>query len=197
MDNTVGSRQREVIIGTLLGDGFLERNGRYVRLIMDHSWKQVDYLKWKCSMLKNIKGRTVQKERFDRRFNKNYRCCVFRSQSIPELEDYYNLFYRRGRKVLPRELPKIMTPRSFAVWIMDDGYNRNDCAALRINTQSYTAQEHFIIQKTLLVFGIESSIHRQKKNFVTYIPSRSMDRLRQLIGPFIAPTMKYKICLTP
>jgi len=51
MGNIVGSQrdlisnQKEVLLGTLLGDGTLELNGECVRLRVDHSIKQRAYVK--------------------------------------------------------------------------------------------------------------------------------------------------------
>ena len=193
MDNTVGSRQGDIIIGTLLSDGFLERNGTNVRLIMDHSLKQKSYVKWKTRQLISLNGQVLDKRRFDSRTQKSYYHSLFRSHTSPFLEKYYKLFYQNGRKTIPLKLPKIITPLILAVWLMDDGYRRNDCNALRLNTQSYTAEEHSVIQQALLIMGIESKIHKQSKYLVTYIPSRSMNQLRRTVREFIIPDMEYKI----
>ncbi len=80
-----------------------------------------------------------------------------------------------------------------AVWIMDDGYRRNDCNALRLNTQGYSYADHQVIKESLKKLGIESTIHRQTKHFVTYIPSASMDLLRSTVTPYIIPSMAYKL----
>lgn len=193
MDNTVGSQQGNVIIGTLLGDGFLERNGKFVRLIIDHSFAQQPYLQWKVKYLKDFGGKIIQKRRFDSRTGKFYDHCIFRSNSLPSLEEYYRLFYKGKKKIIPPSLPKIINPQIMAVWVMDDGYRRNDCNAMRLNTQSYTILEQAIIQKALKTLGLESRIHKQRKKFVIYIPSDSMNQLRQLVSKLIVPSMKYKI----
>ena len=193
MDNTVGSQQGNIIIGTLLGDGFLERNGKYVRLIIDHSLKQQPYLEWKAKHLKDLGGRVIQKRRFDLRTIKFYDHCIFRSNSLPSLEEYFTLFYKGRKKIIPPSLSKIINPQILAVWLMDDGYRRNDCNAMRLNTQSYTIKEQAIIQKALKTLGLKSRIHKQRTKFVIYIPSGSMNQLRQLVSKLIIPTMKYKI----
>ena len=80
-----------------------------------------------------------------------------------------------------------------AIWIMDDGYRRSDCNALRLNTQGYSYNDHQVIKKSLKKLGIESTIHRQTKYFVTYIPSASMDLLRSTVTPYVIPSMTYKL----
>lgn len=76
---------------------------------------------------------------------------------------------------------------------MDDGYRRNDCNAIRLNTQSYNYHEHQVIGKSLKKLNIESTIHHQASYFVTYIPSSSMDVLRSKVLPYIVPSMEYKL----
>jgi hypothetical protein len=193
MDNTVGSRQWELIVGTLLGDGFLERDGQHVRLIVEHSEKQLPYVEWKRHELGSLRSSVRRVERFDARTQRRYRSYLLRTRTSNVLESLYELFYDRNRKRIPMTLPKILTPRMLAVWIMDDGYKRNDCNALRLNTQGYSDPEHMIIRQALLAMGIQSNIHRQKQYLVTYIPSRSMNRLRHLVREFIIPEMVYKI----
>ncbi len=193
MDNTVGSRQGEIIIGTLLGDGFLERNGKYVRLIIDHSTKQYPYLQWKYEKLKDFGGTVVYKKQFYARTGQYYHHCILRTHTSPILEQYYKLFYKGRRKCIPPRLPKIITPQILAIWFMDDGYRRNDCNAARLNTQGYSIEEHSIIRDALSALGIKSQIHKQKQYFVTYIPSNSMHQPRQHIQNLMIPEMGYKI----
>jgi len=116
-----------------------------------------------------------------------------RTRTSPSLEEYVSLFYKRKRKTVPLSLPRIINPQVLAVWIMDDGYRRNDCNALRLNTQSYSLAEQKIIKQALTALTLESNIQKHKKYFVIYIPSRSMERLRSLVAPFIIPSMDYKI----
>ena len=193
MDNTVGSQQRNIICGTLLGDGFLERNGKFVRLIIDHSNKQKEYVQWKAHKLFPLVSKISVKPRFDERTKRVYTHCVLRTHTSELLEEFVSLFYRENRKYIPMELPHIINPQMLAVWIMDDGYHRNDCNALRLNTQSYTVHEQKIVQDALQQLALDATIQKHKSQFVVYIPSRAMTRLRTLVRPFIIPRMAYKI----
>lgn len=193
MDNTVGSQQRNIICGTLLGDGFLERNGKFVRLVIDHSNKQKEYVSWKANNLLPLVSKLSIKSRFDERTKRIYTHCVLRTRTSKLLEEFVSLFYRENRKYIPRDLPQMINPQILAVWIMDDGYRRNDCNALRLNTQSYAAHEQKIIQNALKQLALETTIQKHKSQFVVYIPSRVMTRLRTLVRPFIIPEMAYKI----
>ncbi len=47
--------QKAVVIGSILGDGFLQKTGKNnARLRLEHSFKQQDYLIWKCQILNNF-----------------------------------------------------------------------------------------------------------------------------------------------
>lgn len=194
MGNTVGSQLREVIIGTLLGDGFFEQNGKNRRFVCAHSVKQELYIKWKFNQVKQVtQCSLVRKNRQDPRNGRFYPYYQLRSISSPVWDEFYTLFYKDKRRIIPQSLPKIISARMLAVWLMDDGYRRNDCNAVRLNTQCYSYDDHQIIKQSLKNLGIESTIHRQTKYFVTYIPSYSMDLLRSIVNPYIIPSMKYKI----
>lgn len=191
--NAVGSQQQDIIIGTLLGDGFLERNGRNVRLVFDHSYDQSLYVKWKGSFLSDFRFTIKQKSRFDPRTGKYQKHTILRTRTSLELEKYFKIFYRDRIKVIPENLLNLISRQSLAVWIMDDGYKRNDCNALRINSQGYTKGEHEIIISALRKFRIVAKIQRHKERFVTYIPSAYMDQLRNVVRPYIITSMEYKV----
>ena len=194
MDNTVGSPQHDIILGTLLGDGFLEKNGKNFRLVIDHSLNQISYVKWLKSQLQDFKSSVVIKKRFDSRVGKTYNHCILRTESSRLLDNYSEIVYRgKSKKMIPKNLPEIINGQILAIWIMDDGYKRNDCNALRLNTQSFSYEEHKLIQKALQSISIESTIQRHKNGFVIYIPSRSMNKIRETVNPYIIPEMKYKI----
>ena len=50
----ITSRQDAIIIGSLLGDGCLEKNGRFTRLRLEHGHIQKSYLEWKYKELKGL-----------------------------------------------------------------------------------------------------------------------------------------------
>lgn len=194
MGNTVGSQLREIIVGTLLGDGFLEQNGIHKRFVCGHSLKQEEYITWKFNLLHQItQCRLSYRDWQDPRNGKYYSSVLLRSVASPIWNEFYDLFYQKGHRVIPINLPDIISAQSLAVWLMDDGYRRNDCNAMRLNTQNYSYEDHQVIKRSLNKLGIESSIHHQKSYFVIYIPSRSMDVLRKTVRPYIIPSMAYKI----
>jgi len=209
MDNTVGSqrnltsKQKEVLIGTLLGDGMLELNGRHVRLRVDHSIKQKAYVEWKYKMFRNLTtGSGIRYlSVFDhRRKNTDYH---FRFDTISTflLTKLHKDFYVNKRKRVPKNIIKILKkPLSLAVWFMDDGYKRNDCNALRISTDSFNLKEQRLLLECLKRnFRINAKLHRKGEFWNIYIPNSNSEAKNfcRIVKPYIIPEMEYKISLTP
>lgn len=207
MGNTVGSREtlrfieHDLLIGSLLGDGCLERNGRYVRLRIAHGLKQKTYLDWKYRALRRIAcaPRFVEGA-MHKKAQRRYPRWEFSTRSIPMLEHYWQCFYARdGKRSLPTHLDRMgITPRALAVWFMDDGYKRNDCNALRINTDSFSLKDQYGLQKLLRKqFSIETKVHKKGEYWNIYIPVKEAKKFCELIRPFVIPSMRYKVSLTP
>ena len=135
-------KQQSIILGTILGDGCLERNGKFVRLRLEHGINQEAYLFWKHRALKSIVGPVMKVHSYHKvneRFYDSYRTYTFSNQAF---EKYANMFYHNKKKIIPQNIIDLFKdPLSLAVWFMDDGYKRNDCNALRLNTDSFTKDE--------------------------------------------------------
>lgn len=189
--------QEEVLLGMLLGDAHLEKNGRYVRLKVDHGPKQKVYAWWKYEVFRDL---ATQKPRLivvrDKRTGRTYEHWRFATYSIPELETYHQLFYVHGRKVVPGNVKEwLSSPLTLAVWYMDDGARRTDCGALRLHTSAYSLEEHKILRKTLMEnFNVTVSIHRVKgEQYVLYIPAEEAPGFCNLVKSFILPVFRYKL----
>lgn len=189
--------QHNVLLGTLLGDGHLERNGQFVRLKIDHSYKQHAYVLWKYQVFKNLTtSPPTTLEVSDNRTNRIYIHTRFATKSMNLFEIYFKQFYPQGKKILPQQISNILIhPLSLAVWYMDDGARRTDCRALRIHTNSFSLLENKTLQKILLArFNLRTKIHRAGSNsFILYIPSKEAQGFCSLIEPYVLPLFKGKL----
>lgn len=189
--------QQQVLIGTLLGDGHLERNGRFTRLKIDHSFKQKNYVEWKYQIFNDLTSSPPTKiEVFDTRTNRVYRHSRFATRSLPVFEKYHRNFYPEGRKILPKQIDQLLiTPLSLAVWYMDDGARRTDCRALRIHTNSFSLSEQKKLQAVLLQqFEVRTTVHRAgSSSYILYIPNQEAQSFCNLIEPHILPLFKGKL----
>lgn len=196
----ITTRQDAIIIGTLLGDGCLEKNGKGTRLRLEHSHTQKSYLVWKYEELKGLVTGSIMKVRGYHKVNKmfydSFRMYTF---SNPVFDRYRNMFYLNNKKIISLDIASLLThPLSLAVWFMDDGYKRNDCNAFRLGTDSFTKDEQYLLQSVLKSnFGIETTVHKKGKYWNLYIPERESKKFIALVEPYIIPSLAYKITLTP
>ncbi|MBI1957404.1 MAG: hypothetical protein HYS44_03025 [Candidatus Niyogibacteria bacterium] len=196
----ITQRQHEIIVGTLLGDGCLERIGRFIRLKIGHGISQKQYFWWKYYALRSLTSKT-SKPRMIRQFHrvtkKYYESLHFATKSIPELEKYWVQFYSDGKKIINSDMQEL-TPLSTAVWYMDDGYKRNDCNAFRLSTDAFSVNNQKRLQHLLTKnFGVASTLHKKGFYWNIYIPNKQSQRFLEVIKPYIHKSLKYKIALAP
>lgn len=121
----------DIIIGTLLGDASIPKLGKRCKsyhITWTHCMEQEKYCLWK----KDVSGLDMgeqYRERYDKRTDKTYYSLDVYSRGV-NLEYYRNMFYKNGVKIISKEILNKLTPKSIAVWFMDDGnlyYNGNNC----------------------------------------------------------------------
>jgi hypothetical protein len=150
----ISSLENAVILGTILGDGHLQRSlskSGKSRLRIGHSFKQKAYVDWKRSALGRLCETTQPPKKVEQRGYEQY---LFYTQYRDDLTYYHKIFYTReeskSRKIVPENIEKILTdPISLVVWYLDDGTLRNDCDACRLATQSLTLEEVNLLRKCL------------------------------------------------
>ncbi|HCM38314.1 TPA: hypothetical protein DIS61_06705 [Patescibacteria group bacterium] len=200
MGNTVGSRgvltskQKEIIIGTLLGDGHLEKNGKHTRLRVDHYNKHKKYVFWLAKELIpfSLKPRAINET--DKRSGKVYSRWHISTKSLQLFDEFRALFYRGRIKIVPRNLEALITPLSLAIWYMDDGFRRKDSKGFYLCTSSYTQEEHKVLQEVLFKrFMILTKVHHQREYLRMFIPSASANTFNGLIKPYVLPDLNYKL----
>jgi len=183
---TITHRQLEILVGTLLGDGYIHPRGQ---IQIAQSSKQAPYLMWKYDELRGLSyGLPTTIERYDKRFEKSY------SQTRFWLRQYFRswrkAFYPKGKKVFPSSFAKYISPLSLAVWYMDDG-NYSEGRNVKIATEGFDSGSRKDLKSLLLrQFSIESTLH---KNGKLRIANKSLKRFFDLLSPHIHSSMKYKV----
>ncbi|MBI5765884.1 hypothetical protein HZA71_01505, partial [Candidatus Falkowbacteria bacterium] len=108
---------------------------------------------------------------------------------------YGQQFYTQGRKIVPKLIYRWLTPLTFAIWFMDDGSIKSkECQGKLLNTQSFDALSLKRLQQAIKNrYNIETRIRKQKEGKQLYIPANEVGKLRDTIGQYILPSMKYKL----
>lgn len=156
----LSAMQKDLIIGSMLGDGHIDKREDQPMFIVSHAENQKDYLYYKYNVLKdmcNIKPAFIKAKYYNFGSDKLYKC---QPQYRICTRIYDCLKEYRGRSYT--ELLRLMNEYSLAIWVLDDGHRDGKwelCVA------EYTKDD------------IEFAINRLKEeyNLIAY-PNNSDDR---------------------
>lgn len=119
----LSGEEREVILGSLLGDGSLKihKGYRNARFSFRHSVVQEAYFLWKVNKLQSLtSSKSVFYQENDGGYGKNQKV-RFQSCALPSLTDMYLLTHKGGKFRIRRKWLDQMTALSLAIWWCDDG----------------------------------------------------------------------------
>lgn len=184
MKEKLTNTQRELLIGSLLGDGHLRPHRGRVVFEFLQSAKRKFYVQWKHEILGDLACPQIYHNVGEREYYK------LATKTHPELEELYNLFYHGGKKSVPESISKILTPFAIAVWYMDDGSISKDAAYF--NTQGFTAEEQLLLIKAFRRFYIITNVNRDGEYSRLRLLKRSNKRFWELVGPHILKEFAYK-----
>jgi hypothetical protein len=199
---------RDIILGSLLGDGSLAINPKYKspRFSFRHSIKQKEYFFWKVEMLKEICGESCywlqgSEKKPDGWGTAKYR---FQSKALSSLTEIYNLTHKRvsGTKVrVTRKWLNQLSPLSLAIWWQDDGSLVSDSRQGVICTDGFSLEEveiiHQYFKKVLNIETKIGQISNQKKYRIWIRSSEELKKFLRIIIPHVfTKSMLYKILLT-
>lgn len=195
MDNTVGSLtqiQKSVIIGSILGDGYLRRmkNRKDAYLEINHSYKAKEYVDWKYSILEAICVSPPVK----RMSGKDRLAYWFYTKQHPDLTQLWMKFYSQGKKIIPSII--VLNPLILAIWFMDDG-SKSRKFDVYLNTQQFTLKDQRKLLQALRRIHIHARLNKDKQYFRIRILKESVERFNSMINPYIIPSMKYKLSYDP
>lgn len=188
-------RQKDVIVGTLLGDGYLEVQGISARLQLKQSEEKKEYVFWLYDELRNL----CKSEPKQRKDNQQW---YVSTRYLPVLFRLRQKFYRDGLKIVPDDIHRLLkNSLSLAVWFMDDGtldWRVKDHYAFLLTTNCFTHEDNQSLLNVLKTnFNIEAAIHlafsRRKRYPRIYIGAKGRDRFYTTIQPFILPCFNYKL----
>lgn len=185
-----------VMVGILLGDGCVDKEGR---LCLAHSIQQKDYLLYKMDRLKYFfhfsysERLTGEEHRFMQ--------SLARTRVTPYLKMMRKIWYKPNKQLTKKIVYKI-NEEGLCYWYLDDGslvfQRKNGKIESRkgyLNTQSFTYEENVLLQEMLLTkFNIQTKIHKDKKYYRLYLNSTELQKLIDIIFPYCPSSMYYKIC---
>ncbi len=184
--------QREMLVGLILGDAHLETQskGRTYRVKFEYSSNQREYAnhlyesfgEWIC---------TPPQVKLDATHNNVW----FQTVSHTAFRFYAHQFYDERKKCVPALIHRFLTARGVAYWFMDDGSIKSrESKAVIFNTQGFGQNDVKRLVKCLQkTFNLEAAPRKQEEGLQIYVSGNSFERFREIVSPYILPSMRYKI----
>ena len=200
-----GSHGQDVIWGSLIADGYSNPRGC---VTLDHSVSSAPYVYWKWQCLAADEMITLKSTprlctRLDRRSGTWTYSLRFNSLTLFYSERQLLYVPRAGKKGKSvKSFPTLKksasrwTPAALAVWYMDDGgRGGNSKRGCVIDVSCYAPHGLKRIKLTLRkIYQIETSFQRGSgKTVKLFILEKSAVRFRDLVAPYIIPSMWYKV----
>lgn len=189
----VSPRQHQILIGSLLGDGWMdETSPQSARFQESHSRDQQPYSDWKADQLEPFISSRFNREKRDPHTGKVYLGRSFATVSCHQLRPYFDLYYPAPDRVrvFPKNLPDIITPLALAVWYMDDGsvtVRGEPRIAFGLDSKSL----HRAL-RALRKLGLKPKRYGEGGNQVIHFPKQAM-AFKALVEPHIPECMAYKL----
>lgn len=183
-------RQNDILIGCVLGDAYIDKRGK---IQVEHSNHQKEYVQWKYDELETISyGSPAYVVRADQRYNRKYSSYRFWTRQF--FRSWREKFYSQRKKVFSEECIHNLSPLSLAVWYMDDGYLDNG-RKIVLSTDNFDEESIENIRECFnFCFLLGTAV---KSNGKMIFSQHNTRRFVNIVSPFIIPSMKYKIALTP
>lgn len=187
------SLQLQVLAGTILGDSSLSksRGGRNYYLSCYHTKRQLEYLRYKHSLLQPF-TRPIQICAYtDKRNGKTYHGGRFHTVSAPIFTGLHRCFYPDNRKqIISRGLRFFTKPIALAMLIGDDG--SWDRAGVQVATKQFGLPDNELLcQHITEHFGLNPSVQHGDYYSLRF-GAKDVERLRMLCYPYLPESMYYK-----
>ena len=204
---TLSSDLKEILIGLILGDLFIEKQKACinVRLVFKQGVVHTEYLQHLYELFGDFCGMVpkIPAQSPDKRTGKIYESIRFYTFSLPCFLEFYNLFYKAsgGKKNVlflkdMNYVDMFFTPFTLAIWICDDGCWTN--YGVRISCNAFTLKEVELLVHILnYKFNLECTIQKIyiENQYSIYIKSNSIHTLREIVLPHMPKSMLYKLGL--
>lgn len=208
----------EVLNGTLLGDGSLQKSSKTSLIAAPYytkkcKWEDYSNHIGKCFSKSGEVNLTFETTFLKRkRWSANCEYYVFRTLSSVSLTPWYSMWYPMGQKVVPKNL--VLTPKTMLYWFLDDGYstwrnregeicrNRGNKAypqktkqvIMGFCSESFAKQENDFLCEKIKKMGIGASVRKCNTGtgWRLFIDQTSTNDFLDLIGRCPIDSLKYK-----
>lgn len=187
--------QRNVIAGSLLGDGSLKgfRADRNSYFFKTQSLEKEEYIRWHYDVFQPYSGsiRYYVTHENTTRSGLHFQQCeswIFSTHShriFTELRAKWYPDSALNKKRVPRDLQ--LNPQILAVWLADDGTTSHDNRRIALCTQGFPEDDvDFLISQLRSKFSLICKKHKEGKGFLIRFSAESYKDFIDLVAPFYA-----------
>lgn len=186
-------------MGVLLGDASLQTfsNGKTYRLRVIKSGQHKDFLFHLYELFKKFTLSPPKHSLWSdpRRPGKQYERWSFSTTQHSCFRFYGQQFYRGKEKKVPKLIHRWLKKRSIAYWYMDDGAEKWKKSLLGVCFCTDSFEKKDVSRLGLILrerYHLKTSLQKKGKGWRLYISAFSYITLRNLLLPYIVPSMLYK-----
>lgn len=195
MKNIDFVKQEQVIIGTLLGDGYMayqEAITQNHKLQFTHSLKQKEYAFWKARQI-GLPFSTYYRHQFDKRTGKTYSSIIISFKADKIFNYYYDMFYTEKKKIASVIILHRLQQLGIITWYCDDGnlYLNQDTKILTLSTDSFSYQERELAIN-LFKHKYDLNFKKCSKGAIRLVSLKEIRKFMTIFGQFIPNCMTYK-----
>lgn len=214
------NKDMSVLIGLLLGDGYIDDKGR---ICIGHCEKQKDYCIYKAKLLHSVcGGKDIKVHEYicnnsilknKKQFKKSTRTIYsFKKQSKSFIPIREMLYDDNRKKRITSEVLQYLTPESIALWWMDDGtltekFTQKDGKSIKcgysLRLFTYLSEEENLLIRQFFIdnYGVVWNVvkadgDKSGKQFMLRCGTKEGRKFLEIIRNYITervPSMAYKV----
>lgn len=198
-------KEKEFLVGTLLGDGHIRCRDKidkraYPQLMLEQTTKHFEYIVWLKDQMKewlfDPNKELKQCRKIHKKTGNVYHSYAFQTICHPVFKEFYKGFYISGKKIVDISfIEKYLSPMSLAVWLMDDG-TRFSTKKIFLCSHGFSKNENIALSELLFKkFGIKPNIENSscKKYWYLVFSKQDSIRITELVKDLVIPSMQYKL----
>lgn len=188
---------KQLIIGSLLGDGCISSSGRLTKnyyFQIAHGIKQKEYFLFKKAILDkyNLVSYSAERTYEDKRFKTStYTEVRLKTRLLPYFTKLRQENYdSEGHKRINKSFIGDLSALGLAIWYMDDGYVTNNSCIF--SSCSFTLEEQELLSNILLKkFDLHFTVGKNDNSM--YLLAKDFSKFVEIVKPYIVSSMKYKL----
>ncbi len=188
--------QKKLITGSLLGDGGVYSGGYEGFYFKEsHCIEQLDYLKWKIDVLKNLVNKDIYHDIRTTVLNTKTHVVSFYTVSCSDLAFFREKFYKnigdKMRKIIPEDVISTIDGFTLSVWYFDDG-GLSDSGLPYICTGA-PYEEYVIPASNILNDLFDLGCVPSQGSGISFLTFKNVSNFFYQIKNYIQPCFYYKI----